>query len=132
MQSLDAVQSGSFPAPDHGYPSHLELKLTVTDSGGLTDTESVRLDPRTVNVTMALAQPWFAPLSLTLNSETAPAPFTRPVIEGSTNTISAPTPQVGAGGHTYDFFSWWYIGPYQTKTFKVNAATTYTAAYRRR
>ena len=97
------MKSGSFPAPDHGYPSHLELTLTVTDSGGLTDTKTVRVDPRTVNVTMALAQPHFAPLSLTLNSETAPAPFTRPVIEGSTNTISAPTPQIGAGGRTYDF-----------------------------
>jgi PKD repeat protein len=132
VQSFDAVKSGSFAAPDHGYPSHLELKLTVTDAGGLSDTETLRLDPRTVNVTMALAQPHFAPLRLTLNSETAPAPFTRPVIEGSTNTISAPTPQVGAQGRTYDFYQWWYIGRHQTRTVKVNAATTYTAAFRKR
>jgi hypothetical protein len=28
---------GSLSAPDHEYPSHLELRLTATDSGGLTD-----------------------------------------------------------------------------------------------
>ncbi len=38
-------------APDHEYPSYLELRLTATDSGGLTSTPSRRLDPRTVNLT---------------------------------------------------------------------------------
>jgi hypothetical protein len=37
-----------FNAPDHEYPSYLELRLTATDAGALTDTKSVRLDPRTV------------------------------------------------------------------------------------
>ena len=40
-------------APDHEYPSHLELRLTARDSGGLTDTESVQLDPRTVTLTLS-------------------------------------------------------------------------------
>ena len=30
------VAAGSFTAPDHEYPSYLELRLTATDSGGLT------------------------------------------------------------------------------------------------
>ena len=30
-----SVASGSFVAPDHEYPSYLELRLTATDSGGL-------------------------------------------------------------------------------------------------
>ena len=38
----------SFGAPDHEYPSYLELDLTATDSGGLTDTRTIRLDPKTV------------------------------------------------------------------------------------
>jgi hypothetical protein len=29
------VASGSFTAPDHEYPSYLELRLAATDSGGL-------------------------------------------------------------------------------------------------
>ncbi len=32
---VPGVASGSFTAPDHEYPSHLELRLTATDSGGL-------------------------------------------------------------------------------------------------
>jgi hypothetical protein len=38
-------RTGSFTAPDHEYPAYLELSLTVTDSGGLTDTKTLRLNP---------------------------------------------------------------------------------------
>ena len=51
VQSFAGVAGGSFVAPDHEYPSYLELKLTATDSGGLIDTETLRLDPRTVTLT---------------------------------------------------------------------------------
>src|SRR3712207_8012859 len=51
FRSFAGVASGSFSAPDHEYPSYLELQLTATDKGGLTDTKSVRLDPRTVVLT---------------------------------------------------------------------------------
>jgi chitodextrinase len=51
VQNFNGVASGSFVAPDHDYPSYLELTLTATDSGGLSDTETVRLDPRTVVLT---------------------------------------------------------------------------------
>ena len=42
------VASGSFVTPDHDYPSHLELTLTVTDSAGASDSKTIKLDPRTV------------------------------------------------------------------------------------
>ena len=38
LQTFAGVASGSFTAPDHEYPSYLELRLTATDSGGLTNT----------------------------------------------------------------------------------------------
>jgi hypothetical protein len=44
LQQFAGVTSGSFTTPDHEYPSYLELKLTATDSGGLTDTKTMRLD----------------------------------------------------------------------------------------
>ena len=50
---LPGVASGSFNAPDHEYPSHLELTVTATDAGGLSDTETMRLDPQTVQLTLA-------------------------------------------------------------------------------
>ena len=40
VQSFTGVASGSFTAPDHEYPSWIELVLTATDSGGLTGTSS--------------------------------------------------------------------------------------------
>ena len=55
LQSYAGQATGSFTAPDHEYPSHLELRLTATDAGGLTDTESIRLDPRTVVLTFECA-----------------------------------------------------------------------------
>ena len=40
LQTYAGTASGSFVAPDHEYPSHLDLRLTATDSGGLTNTTS--------------------------------------------------------------------------------------------
>ena len=54
LQSYAGQATGSFTAPDHEYPSHL-VRLTATDAGGLTDTESIRLDPRTVVLTFECA-----------------------------------------------------------------------------
>ena len=45
--------SGSFDAPDHGYPSHLELQVTVSDEYGVKDTDSVLIYPDSVVLTMA-------------------------------------------------------------------------------
>ncbi len=119
-----------FFAPDHEYPSHLELRLTVTDSGGMQDSESVRLDPRTVALT--LTTPLETGLSLTLNGVAARRPFTSNVIEGSTNTIGAPSAQVSAtNGGTYDWVKWLHGGP-QTQTVTVASPITYTAQFKKR
>src|SRR4051794_1273844 len=66
VQSVTGA-AGSFVAPDHEYPSHLELQLTVRDSAGLTKTVTRQLDPRTVAITMASSP---AGAQLTLGSET--------------------------------------------------------------
>ncbi|MCG5220077.1 LamG-like jellyroll fold domain-containing protein, partial [Streptosporangium soli] len=113
--------SGSFQAPDHEYPSHLELRLTVTDAQGLTDTESVLLQPRTVNLTFQTAP---AGLRLGFNSEQTTAPFTRTVIVGSSNSVSAPTPQGDQA-----FGSWSDSGAANHNITAPATATTYTAAY---
>ena len=47
LSTFAGVASGSFQAPDHEYPSHLLLTVTVTDSGGLTDSQTVQLNPKT-------------------------------------------------------------------------------------
>ncbi|HEX2418729.1 MAG TPA: PQQ-dependent sugar dehydrogenase [Micromonosporaceae bacterium] len=126
LQSFTGVASGSFTAPDHEYPSYLELRLTATDSGGLSDTETLRLDPRTVVLTF---QSTPGGLQLTVNGASARATFSRTVIIGSTNTISAISPQP-KGKKSYSFLSWSDSGA-QTHSITAPAtATTYTARFR--
>jgi glucose/arabinose dehydrogenase len=126
LQEYPGVASGSFTAPDHEYPSHLELRLTATDSGGLTDTESIRLDPRTVVLSFQTTP---GGLRLVVNGVAATATFTRTVIIGSTNSVSAISPQT-KGKKTYSF-SDWSDGGAQTHNIVAPAtATTYTARFR--
>ena len=124
LQSFTGVSSGSFPAPDHEYPSHLEIELTARDVNGLSGTALRRLDPETVPLTLASSP---AGMNITLGGETAAAPFTRQVIKGSTNAVGTETPQTLAG-LTYSFASWSNAGG-RNHTTVVNAATTLTAAF---
>ena len=124
LQDFVGVASGSFTAPDHEYPSSLVLVLTVTDSGGLTSTASVTLQPQTVNLTFSTSP---SGLQLVLNGASAATPFTRTVIVGSTNTISAPSPQT-LNGNSYAFASW-SDGGAQTHVIVAGATTTYVATY---
>ena len=124
LQDFVGVASGSFTAPDHEYPSHLELVLTATDSGGLTSTASVTLQPQTVNLTFTTSP---SGLQLVLNGGGAATPFTRTVIAGSTNTITAPSPQT-LNGSSYAFASW-SDGGAQTHVITASSAATYNAIY---
>ena len=125
VQDFAGVASGSFVAPDHEYPSYLELRLTATDSGGLTDTKSVRLDPKTVELSFR-SEP--AGLQLAVGSSSATTPFSRTVILGSKSTVSAPSPQTLAGT-TYNFVSWSDGGAQSHDIVAPDAAATYTATY---
>lgn len=125
VQSLTGA-GGSFVAPDHEYPSYLELQLTARDAAGLTRTVTRRLDPRTVALTMTSVP---AGAELTLGTETANGPFTRDVILGSKLAITASTP-VTIGGSSYAFSSW-SDGGARTHDVTANAAATYTASYTR-
>ncbi|MEU1385856.1 MULTISPECIES: LamG-like jellyroll fold domain-containing protein [unclassified Nonomuraea] len=116
---------GSFAPPDHEYPSHLELRLTVTDAHGLTDTKSVLLQPKTVNLTFQTVP---AGLQLGFNSEQTVAPFTRTVIVGSHNSVSAPSPQ-SSGGSSYTLTSWSDGGAATHNVTAPATAATYTATY---
>ena len=93
--------SGSFAAPDHEYPSHLELKLTATDANGLSASTSVDLEPQTVDLTLK-SKP--GGLGLSINTFSGEAPFTRTVIVGSANSLSAGDETVN--GIPYTFSSW--------------------------
>jgi glucose/arabinose dehydrogenase len=124
LMTFSGVASGSFSAPDHEYPSYLELRLTATDSSGLTTTESRLLEPETVLLSFESIP---AGLSLVVNAMSTTTPFQRTVITGSTNTISAPAPQT-LGGTSYGF-SHWSDGGAQTHSITTAASATYVATY---
>ena len=118
--------AGSFVAPDHDYPSHLELSLTATDADGLRTTETVRLDPRTADVTLASAPPG---LNLAFGSESLPAPFTRTVLARSALSLSAPSPQL-LRGVPYAWGAWDDgLGQVHGVTAPDGGSVTYTATF---
>jgi hypothetical protein len=96
----------------------------VTDSGGLQDTASVLLQPRTVDVTLAANLPG---IELALDSASGPAPFTETVIDDSEHTLSAAATQ-DVGGVRYAFRSW-SDGGARVHNITATSSTTYTADY---
>jgi glucose/arabinose dehydrogenase/PKD repeat protein len=126
IQGYPGVSGGTFTAPDHEFPSHLELRLTATDSGGLTATTTLQLDPQTVTVAFNTTP---SGLTVGLNAETVTGSMTRTMIVGSNSTISAPSPQT-INGVTY-VFSGWSDGGSQTHIITAGtAAATYTAVFK--
>ena len=123
--SIDGQASGSFAAPDHQDPIFLDLTLTSTDSNGLAVSTTVRLSPETADMTMTSNPPG---LQLGIGSTTTQAtPFTHTVIVGSTQSITAPSPQ-SLSSTPYDFVSW-SDGGARTHDVVVNGPSTYTATF---
>lgn len=125
IQSWSGILSGSFTAPDHDYPSYLELQLTATDSKGVTGVASVTLQPKTVDLTFN-SNP--TGLSLTVGSTASTTSFTRTVIINSNNSMSATTPQT-LNNVSYDFSSWSDNGAATHNITAPASNTTYTASY---
>jgi glucose/arabinose dehydrogenase len=119
------IEGSSITAPDHEYPSHLELTLTATDSGGLQASTSVLLFPQTVPLTFESSP---SGLQLSHNVVSGAAPFTNSVIIGSQNSISAPLVQ-SLGASTYEFANWSDGGAASHNIVAPAAAATYTATY---
>ena len=114
----DNVAGASFVAPDHEYPSYLQLDVTATDSSGASSTASRRLDPQTVDLLFESAP---SGLELVVGNEPPEAtPFTRTVIKKSVNSLSAISPQT-LSGSTYTF-SQWSDGLAQTHQITANQA----------
>jgi glucose/arabinose dehydrogenase len=112
IQSYTGIQNGSFTAPDHSYYSELEFILTVTDSGGLSDTDTVTIAPEAVFNTYE-STPSGAILSLSgLEGITG---FTRGSIVGSLNSLIAVSPQLIGGVNNY--FATWDDGGPGVRTF---------------
>ena len=101
---LAPAGAGSFVAPDHEYPSYLELRLTATDSGGLSDTQTVRLDPaHRLRDACAPALPGSACRS---GPTTAARPSRARSSKGAATTIAAAVARRRWAGNPFVFGSW--------------------------
>ncbi len=117
--------TASIVAPDHEYPSHLEVRLTATDSGGLSRTAVLMLSPNVVTLQFT-SEP--AGLTLTAGSFSGVTPFAQTVIVGSTLALSTATPQ--QVGPSRFQFSHWSDGGARVHTITVPAAPlTLTATF---
>ena len=124
----EGVTSGSFTIPNSGETSanvFYRLHLTVTDSQGLTDTETVDINPRTTTITLN-SNP--AGLSLTLDGQPVTTPFSTIGVEGIQRTLGVVSPQT-LNGQTYTFSSWAHGGAATQTIVTPEANTTYTANF---
>ncbi len=102
VENIDGQTGGTFLGVDHEYPSWLEFKLTVTDAGGLTDTESVEVHPKTVSLQIQSLP--ISGFEVSIGGVTGITPFTETVIQGSNNSVAAPA-QILEGAQ-YEFGAW--------------------------
>jgi hypothetical protein len=94
------------------------------DRSALSATASVLLDPATVTLQL---RSYPAGLELGVGASLAAAPFSTTVIEGSTQSLAAPSPQ-GLGGTSYAF-QLWSDGGAQNHNTVVTAADPTRTAY---
>ncbi|MFC7229663.1 Ig-like domain-containing protein [Salinirubellus salinus] len=115
------------PTEGHDYSSDTgyEATVTVTDSDGLTATDSVFVFPDKVNLTFD-TEP--SGLSFKLDSITRDTPYTHDTAINFTHTIEAPETQC-VDGTEYAFQSWSDGGARVHDITVPETDTTYTATY---
>jgi glucose/arabinose dehydrogenase len=106
--------TAQFTVPDHGDGSYLEIVLTATDGGGLSDTATVQLNPKTVHMSFVSNPPG---ATIAYDGSSQAAPFTILTLAGSKHSISAPANYV-----------WDQGGPAQQDVTVGDTDTTYTAS----
>jgi glucose/arabinose dehydrogenase len=124
LQVFPATESGSLVAPEHDYPSGIQLTLTATDERGLSSSSTVELEPRPVNIQLASDPPG---VTLTAGLLTQPAPFGLTAIEGSNVTLVAP--QTASVGGTPYVWKGWSDGGARVHTISADASAEYAATY---
>jgi glucose/arabinose dehydrogenase/PKD repeat protein len=109
-----------------GAGNYLEIRLTATDSNGLSKTVTRDVQPNRVDVSFA-SDP--SGLSLLINGETFTTPKTLLSWEGYKLNVNAPSPQT-LSGKTYVFSSW-SDGKGQQHNIVTGATpSTYTATFK--
>src|SRR4029453_14248219 len=97
---ITGVKSGTFTIPTSGHDfsgnTRYRIMLTVTDSSGLTDTKSVTIYPRKVNLSFGTAPPG---LTLYLGGIAEATPFMLDTLIGFNHTIEARNQSSGSNSY---------------------------------
>jgi glucose/arabinose dehydrogenase len=125
LQTFAGIRDPKFTAPQHEYPSYIEVVLRVSDYRGLSGVVSTNVDPRTVDLSIGSNPPGIA---LQAGEVQALSPFSITAIDNSAILLAAPETAL-LGGKTYSFASW-SDGGGPAHPIKVSAGTTsYNATY---
>ncbi|HEX6602151.1 MAG TPA: PQQ-dependent sugar dehydrogenase, partial [Solirubrobacterales bacterium] len=125
LQTFAGIRGPEFTAPQHEYPSYIEVVLRVSDFRGLSGVVSTNIDPRTVDLSIGSNPPG---IELQAGETEATSPFSIRAIDNSAIQLTAPQTAL-LGGKTYSFASW-SDGGGPAHPIKVSAGTTsYTASY---
>jgi glucose/arabinose dehydrogenase len=124
LQTFAGVRSGEFLAPEHDYPSSIEVTLRVADDRGLSGSRTVKIFPRTVDLALSSSPPG---VELTAGLLQGPAPLTLTTVEGDHVLLSAPATAT-VGGKTYEWKSW-SDGGARAHTVLAAADQSYEAVY---
>jgi hypothetical protein len=125
LQDFAGVTGGKITAPDHEYPSYLQLRLTVTDSTGLSSSTTVKLQPKTTYLRFETDPPG---LGVAVGPVSKPSPFELRVIDGSLHSVSVPLVQM-LNGSSYGFLAWSDRGAASHEVRAGSTLATYKASF---
>jgi Ca2+-binding RTX toxin-like protein len=108
-----------------GAGNYLEVRLTATDSNGLSKTVTQEVQPKRVDVSFGTNP---SGLSVQINGETFTVPKTLLSWEGYTLNVNAPSPQT-LSGSSYVFSSWSDGGAQSHDIVTGATLSTYTATF---
>ncbi|MDX6636066.1 MAG: hypothetical protein QOF06_2269 [Solirubrobacterales bacterium] len=125
LQTFSGIRRPEFVAPQHDYPSYIQINLRVADERGLSGTATLEFQPQTVDLSLTSDPPGVELLAA--NTKTT-SPFTVPAILGSEIQLSAPQSAV-IGGFTYTFSGWSDGGTREHPILVSAGQTGYRASY---
>jgi glucose/arabinose dehydrogenase len=125
LQTFSGIKHAELLAPQHEYPSYIDVVVRVSDKRGLSGTATMRIDPRTVDLSLS-SNP--AGIELLAGSDSQLTPFSTKAIDGSEILISAPSTAV-VEGKTYTFASWSDGGGREHPIIVSPSNATFSATY---
>ncbi len=129
LPAASGATGGSFTIPTVGETSvnvWYRIRLSVTDSGGLTNEVFRDVTPVTSTVTVVTSPPG---LQITVDGQPFAAPYGFASVVGMTRTLGAVTPQ-DYGGATVLWLSWSDAGAATHTIQTPETGTTFTATFR--